>query len=251
MKPMNQLAAISRLFSTINLIYKNLSRQRSYLENNIQPILSEHAKYNDGSLDASDFKKITHYYGLAVPAILGEAFCILHNKKMSEVERMAATSQGAMTGLFDDFFDKQYLSDDMIENILNDNIASPKKSNEKLFSIFYKNALQSVPDKKKMQSALKEVYSAQLESKKQVESFIDRNEIEKITFDKGGTSLLFYRSSFLPAASAEEEKLIYDLGSIMQLANDIFDVYKDREAAVRTLVTETDSIQLIRLLLQQ
>jgi hypothetical protein len=32
----------------------------------------------------------------------------------------------------------------------------------------------------------------------------------------------------------------------MQLSNDIFDVYKDRESGIRTLITETGSIQKIR-----
>jgi hypothetical protein len=182
---------------------------------------------------------------------LGEAFCLLHNKKMSEDERLAATSQGAMTGLFDDFFDKQYLSDDSIEDILAEKYTNTKNSNEKLFDIFYKKALEHVPGKKKMLAALMEVYKAQLESKKQTQSSITKKEIQDITFYKGGSSLLFYRTAFLPAASVEEEKMIYDLGSLMQLSNDIFDVYKDRDNGIKTLVTETDHIKPIRHLLQQ
>ncbi|MEO8769835.1 MAG: hypothetical protein ABI402_07115 [Ferruginibacter sp.] len=237
--------------STISSILKKLSVQRSFLKKNIQPLLSEAEKQNDGSLDTTDFKKINEYYGLAVPAILGEAFCALHNKKMSTNERMASTSQAAMTGLFDDFFDKQYLSDDMIEDMLNNKTIPGKRSNENLFDRFYKNAVQHVPDKKKMQEALMEVYHAQLESKKQTQDSISEKEIQSITFYKGGTSLLFYRTAFLPVASTEEEKLIYNLGSLMQLANDIFDVYKDRENKIKTLITEATHIASVRELLQE
>ncbi len=251
MKPTARICSILHLFSTIQTIFNNLSAQRSYLNKNIQPALSEAMQQNDGSLDDADLKKITHYYGLAVPAIVGEAFCILHNKKMSSGERTAATSQGAMTGLFDDFFDKQYLSDASIEKILQNENAFAKKSNEKLFMFFYRKALQSVPDKQKMQQRLMDVYKAQLESKKQVQPFITEKEIREITFYKGGASLLFYRSAFLPVPSAAEEKLAYDLGSLMQLSNDIFDVYKDRENGIKTLVTETTKINSIRILLQQ
>ena len=105
---------------------------------------------------------------------------------------------------------------------------------------FIRIALQHVPDKKKMQEALIEVYQAQLESKKQTQDLISEKEIQSITFYKGGTSLLFYRTAFLPVPSVEEEKLIYNLGSLMQLANDIFDVYKDRENKIKTLVTEAN-----------
>ena len=248
---MNKIFTALSVPSTVSSILKKLSTQRSFLQKNIQPILSDAEKQNDGSLDAADFSKINDYYGLAVPAILGEAFCALHNKTMSADERIASTSQGAMTGLFDDFFDKQYLSDDMIEDMLNDKDVPGKKSNEKLFDVFYKNALKHVPDKKKMQEALTEVYQAQLESKKQTQDSISEKEIQSITFYKGGTSLLFYRTAFLPVPSIEEEKLIYNLGSLMQLANDIFDVYKDRENKIKTLVTETKHIATVRELFQE
>ncbi|MEO6671075.1 MAG: hypothetical protein ABIN36_16455 [Ferruginibacter sp.] len=237
--------------STVTSILKKLAVQRSFLKKNLGPILAEANKQNDGSLDDSDFKKINQYYGLAVPAILGEAFCALHNKKMSAEERIASTSQGAMTGLFDDFFDKQYLTDDIIEEMLSNKIIEGKRSNEKLFDLFYKHALQYVPDKKKMQEALMEVYKAQLESKKQTLETLSEQEIQSITFYKGGTSLLFYRAAFLPPASAVEEELIYKLGSLMQLANDIFDVYKDRENKIRTLITEATHIAPVCVLLKE
>lgn len=248
---MNKIFTGFSVPSTVSSILKKLSVQKSFLKKNIQPILSEAEKQNDGSLDATDFKKINTYYGLAVPAILGEAFCLLRNKKMSASERIASTAQGAMTGLFDDFFDKQYLSDDAVEDILHNKIIAGKRSNEKLFDHFYKDALQHVPDKKKMQQALMEVYKAQLESKKQTSDSISEKEIQSITFYKGGASLLFYRAAFLPVATTEEEKLIYNLGSLMQLANDIFDVYKDRENGIKTLVTETTHIAPVREVLQE
>ncbi|MFT3910644.1 MAG: hypothetical protein QM737_14560 [Ferruginibacter sp.] len=247
----NKIITGIKVPSLVSGILKKLSVQRSFLQKNIQPILLDTEKQNDGSLDAADFKKINEYYGLAVPAILGEAFCLLHGKEMSDDERMASTSQGAMTGLFDDFFDKQYLSDDTIEDLVNNKIIPGKRSNEKLFDVFYKNALQLVPDKKKLQDALMEVYKAQLESKKQTQETISEKEIQSITFYKGGTSLLFYRTAFLPVPSTGEEKLIYDLGSLMQLCNDIFDVYKDRENKIKTLVTEVKHIAEVRELLQE
>lgn len=248
---MNKIYTALTVPLTISSILKKIFTQRSFLKKNIQPILSEAQKINDGSLDEGDFKKINEYYGLAVPAILGEAFCALHNKKMSAEERMASTSQGAMTGLFDDFFDKQYLTDDIIEDLLSNKIIEEKRSNEKLFDLFYKHALQYVPNKKKMQEALMEVYKAQLESKKQTQDSLSQNEIQSITFYKGGTSLLFYRAAFLPPASAAEEQLIYKLGSLMQLANDIFDVYKDRENKIKTLITEATHIAPVRVLLKE
>lgn len=248
--PRNLFSGIAVSF-TVAAMLRNLDTQRSFLRDQIKPILAEAENTNDGSLDTNDFKKINEYYGLAVPAVLGEAFCALHNKKMSEAERIASTAQGAMTGLFDDFFDKQYLSDAAIEALLHNNTEPSKSSNEKLFTLFYKKALQHVPDKNNMVVSLVNVYKAQLESKKQEGQKIPVKEIETITYCKGGASLVFYRSAFSPEASEAEEKLIYDLGSMMQLCNDIFDVYKDRENKISTLITEADNIKNIKVLLRQ
>ena len=81
-------------------------RQRLYIRNQLFPEIEEAKKTNDGSLDDNDFKKIEQYYGFGVPAILGESFCTLRGSMMTPKERKASTYQGAMTGLFDDFFDK-------------------------------------------------------------------------------------------------------------------------------------------------
>ena len=128
---------------------------------------------------------------------------------------------------------------------------STKRSNQKLFDIFYKKALDHSPDKKLMQEALLEVYHAQVASKKQEAGSISTNELIDITFFKGGSSVAFYRTVFSPEAIGKEKELIYKLGSLMQLANDIFDVYKDREAGIRTLITETKHIDEIRVFLKK
>jgi len=223
---------------TFTLVRK-LLKQKKFLNQSIIPILSKAMQQNDGSLDESDIRKITHYYGLAVPAVLGEAFCVLRGSPMTTAERWASTSQGAMTGLFDDFFDKQYLSDEAVEKLVQDEATSqPWQSNETLFNIFYSKALDTVADKMAMQSALGKVYEAQVNSKKQQETNCSLSFIHDTTFFKGGTSLLFYRTAFHPKPSEQETELLYKLGGIMQLSNDIFDVYKDRENGTRTLVTE-------------
>ena len=227
-------------------VIKYIAVQKGFLEQNVHPILQNAFLKNDGSLDQRDVEKINRYYGLAVPAILGEAFCALKGSNMTFAERWASTCQGAMTGLFDDFFDKDYLPDDAVEKLIDpENGSAAKRSNQQLFDLFYKNALQHVPDKKRMHETLTEVYKAQVGSKKQKNS-ITKKELTDLTFFKGGSSVIFYRSAFSPAASTEELKLLYNLGGLMQLSNDIFDVYKDREAGIKTLLTETNSIQDIR-----
>ncbi len=229
-------------------VIKQIAIQKKFMEANTDAILLNAMKSNDGSLDQNDLKKINQYYGLAVPAILGEAFCALRGIKMSDAERWSSTSQGAMTGLFDDFFDKDYMADDAVEKMINtENSTFHNRSNQQLFDLFYKKALNHSPDKILVKETLLNVYKAQVASKKQTGHSIPFEELLDITFQKGGSSVIFYRSAFSPAASTEELKLLYNLGGLMQLANDIFDVYKDREAGIKTLITETKSIKEIQI----
>ena len=226
-----------------------INRQKEFIQKKISPLLEEAKKTADGSLDENDLKKITGYYGLAVPAILGEAFCALRGKEMTDKERLASTCQGGMTGLGDDFFDKQRLS----EAALKDFIERPEHfygntASEKLFLHFYKTALAHAPQARLMQEQIYRVFHAQLLSKQQAGAGLSYEVIKDTTLRKGAESLLYYRTAFENPLKPGEEKMLYCLGGLMQLSNDIFDVYKDHQHGISTLVTTAKKIKELRFL---
>jgi len=236
----------------LRTLIRNVRRQERFLAENLGPALASAKKNSDNTLDETDFKKITKYYGLAVPAILGEALCVLRGFPMTLRERMACTYQGAMTGLFDDFFDRHDMPDEMLKNF----IESPerlvgKNSSEQLFLHFYQNALQHFCDKELTLHYLREVYNAQVESKKQAMPGLTKDEIKKITVHKGAVSVLFYRSVFTNPLSKEEEEALYQVGGLMQFGNDIFDVYKDSLNDIETLVTGAEYINEVRIMFRE
>jgi len=226
---------------------RNINRQKKFIREQIDPLIADARKLNDGSLDEADIKKLTGYYGLAVPEVLGEAFCALRGKGMNDTERLASTCQGAMTGLGDDFFDKQRLSDEAVRDFIerpeqfNGNSAS-----EKLFLHFYKTALSKAPVALSMQMQLYKVFYAQLLSKEQGKGVLDYESIKDITLRKGAESLLFYRTAFGHPLEIKEEKMLYCLGGLMQLSNDIFDIYPDLQNGIATLVTTAEDIRRLR-----
>lgn len=246
------LQSISGFFKNLLLpfdVVSDIKKQKKFIGEHIEPQLNDARQTADGSLDEKDFKKITGYYGLAVPAILGEAFCALRGKEMTEKERMCSTCQGGMTGLGDDFFDKQRLS----EEGLKDFIERPENfygntASEKLFLQFYKTALANAPDRVKLQQQIMRVFHAQLLSKQQAKQELTYEVIKDITIRKGAESLLYYRTAFEHSFKKGEEKMLYALGGLMQLSNDIFDVYKDHKNGISTLVTTTKKIKELRFL---
>lgn len=226
---------------------RGLKVQKRFMQKTIEADIEEIKKIQDGSLTEKDFKKITGYYGFAVPAILGEGFCMLRGIEMTTKERYALTYLGALTGLFDDFFDEKHTDEGRIKTLIetpNENLA--KNVHELLFIRFYQKARENSGDIHSLKDHALKVYEAQKLSKKQNLPEIGREEIEHITQEKGGVALLLYRSVFGDNISKPEKMMIYHLGFLSQLENDIFDVFKDYQAKLRTLATIETNMDNLR-----
>lgn len=234
-KTIHNIIRLPIIYTTIIL---DVLKQKRFLKKHIAPLLNEANSNNDGSFTSKDFQKINQYYGLGVPAILGEAFCKLRGKPMSDKERWVSTCQGVTTGLFDDFFDDLKLPKEIIVKMIEEpeNI-KPQSSNEKLFLDFYLITLQKAmhPELIKKHSIL--VKKAQINSIEQETPTISNARIKEITRSKGGNSVLFYRVAFDHLLSKSEEEVLFQLGALMQLENDIFDIFKDLKKGISTLPT--------------
>jgi hypothetical protein len=248
----NILGNLFRAPGYVATLVGNVKKQEKFIRDHIEPDLIIARQENDGSLDDSDFKKITSYYGLAVPAILGESLAVLRNQDLTQKERFALTYLGAITGLFDDFFDKFYVDDERIKLLIEEpGKLAGENSAQKLFLHFYKKALENIPDRALVLHYFREVYFAQVESKKQAAPGLTRDEIFDITIKKGGVSVLFYRAALSHPFLDHEEKALFETGGLMQFGNDVYDIYKDRNAQIETLLTTTKKVDEVRQLFKQ
>lgn len=222
----------------------NTKKQKDFIRTTLVKDINEIG--NDGSLTEKDITKIYTYYGLAVPAFLGEGFCLLRGKAMSEVERYQLTYLGALTGLFDDFFDEKNTPNERILLLINSpNEVQPSNAHETLFIRFYQKALDG-ENALLIKEYFNKVYDAQVLSKEQLNPEIDWDTIKTITYQKGGVSILFYRSVFDNELTEPECELLFHLGALGQLENDIFDVYKDDQQKIKTLATTARTISILR-----
>lgn len=233
---------------TLALLLDNVLRQKKFIEKHIVPELEPFRSAEDNSLSEKDFKKITSYYGFGVPAVLGEAMATLRGKSMTFDERFASTAQGAITGLFDDFFDEWGLPEEKLERLVNapENYHA-ENSNQELFLKYYIQSLDLCMFPQNVKDSLMDVLHAQVNSLKQAQKEeLSIQEIKEITFQKGGHSLLFYRHIFDHPLHEKERECLFMLGAALQLVNDCFDVYKDRESGIQTLVTRCNHISEVR-----
>jgi len=238
------LAYLPKLFISL---WRSFERQKQFLKVTLIHDIEQSKREKDNTLTDRDYKKMTGYYGFAVPALLGEGFCMLRGRSMSVKERYAITYMGALTGLFDDFFDEQKISEEHIMEMItkaDERIAN--NSNERLFVKFCQVALKNAEDADLVKKIAVKVFDAQVLSRKQKLPSTELDEIKSITLEKGGLSLLFYRSIFTEPISESEERMLSLLGGIGQLENDIFDIYKDSQQGIRTLATLTNKIDDLR-----
>lgn len=226
---------------------RSSKKQKQFLNETILIEIESLKKEPDNQISDEDVKKIMSYYGWAVPAILGEAFSLLRGKPITKNERIALTNLGALTGLFDDLFDQKAASSNHILNMMNNPDEEKAKNNrEKLFIRFVKTAMNFTPNTERIQGYAARVFQAQIDSYEQENPEITTERIEEITKEKGGTSLLFYRSAFADEISPEEEIMLYELGGLGQLENDIFDIFKDLETGIHTIPNQTKQISKLR-----
>ena len=241
--------SINRIFSLpvlINQFRINSKKQQAFIRKTLAIDIPEAKKENDNTLTEKDFKKIFTYYGSAVPAVLGEGYCMLRGKAMTPDERYRLTYMGALTGLFDDLFDEKMVQESHIKELVNNPSESiVASSHERLFVRFYEKVLDS-GNISLVKEHLNRVFHAQVLSKKQKDPGIKEEDIRHITLEKGGTSLLFYRCAFPEPVSESEYRMVYHLGGLGQLENDIFDIYKDHLENIRTLATTASRVPDLR-----
>ena len=224
----------------------NVKFQKKFLQQQVDSIISQSKESNDGSLDEDDFRKIS-LYGYAVPAMIGKTFCVLRGAKMSEQERLAMTYLGTITGLFDDFFDKKNSSVAEIELLIENPVTTVSSSSyDRLIVTLFNKVLENCEDKNQLKIRCRQVFEAEVQSKKQMLPDIERAELKEIIFQKGGVSMLLYSCALSGSLSEADKTIIFKLGSLGQLENDIFDVYKDYHEGIKTLVTTETNISKLR-----
>lgn len=241
------IKALLSLPPVYSFLLLKVYRQKKCVKSKLLPLLQEYRLHNDGSLKPEDFKKITDYYALGVPGILGESFSILRGSPLLHRERECLTFLGSISGLLDDLFDDPHKSPFHLEEfILRPERMKPTTTHEALLLQFYKLGLENSPHPHLLKQTAIKVFTAQKESTAQTAKEITPQQIEEITYAKGGNSFIFYRLGMEQRLEAAEQEFLYNLGGLMQLGNDIFDVWEDDRDGVRTVASICTNIPALR-----
>lgn len=231
-----------RYISIARSVYKEIQIQKQFNKDFLIPYLNElEIKYN-GKFQEEQRQKILNYYGLFITSFLCSSYKRLYGQTLSYEERKRATLFGILTPVGDDLFDIDKLKIEDIRKITFD----PENYNATTFSSnvakeIQTYLLQHVPHKEEYLQASKNVLDIQVETIKQTDPKISKEEIERITYTKGAVSVIIYHQSLDETASPQMLEVLFYVGSLFQLGNDIFDLFKDVRDNIYTLINTCDN----------
>ena len=239
-----------RLFKYISIIlrvYREIKFQKHYNKVFLLPYLQQLEIKYAGEFKDEQKQKILNYYGLFITSFLCSSYKKLQGNKLSDAERKRATLFGILTPVGDDLFDEDKLDIESIQTIT----FNPESYTATIFSAQVAKEiqtflLQDVPHKQAYLQAAKNVLEIQIETVKQTNPAISKQELEYITYTKGAVSVIIYHQCLDEVADEKMQEILFLIGSLYQLGNDIFDLYKDVRDGIYTLINTCDDYAAFR-----
>ena len=240
-----------RLFNYIGItrrLYKEIKVQKQFNKDFLIPYLNQLEIKYSGRFQDEQKQKILNYYGLFITSFLCSNYKKLQGKKLTDDERKRATLFGILTPVGDDLFDEDKLDIESIKTIT----CNPENYRATTFSAHVVKEIQAfllqhVPHKEAYLEASKNVLDIQVETVKQTNPGISRQELEYITYTKGAVSVIIYHQCLDDVADKQMKEVLFLIGSLYQLGNDIFDLYKDVRDNIYTLINTCDDFKNLRI----
>jgi len=228
-------------------VYKEIRVQRKFNKDFLVPYLDELERKYHGKFQPEQRGKILNYYGLFITSFLCSSYKRLYGKVLSDEERKRATLFGILTPVGDDLFDIDKLDHESIRQIT----FRPETFPATTFSAHVAKEiqtflLQTVPHKDEYIEASKNVLDIQVETVKQTKRDISKEEMQRITYTKGAVSVIIYHQCLDEAANMQMQEVLFLIGSLYQVGNDIFDLYKDVRDNIYTLVNTCEDFEEFR-----
>ncbi|MFN0036287.1 MAG: hypothetical protein ACKVUS_14580 [Saprospiraceae bacterium] len=196
------------------------------------------------ALAPSELHRLKHYfYGATYLAAL---MCSLRNRPRSKAEKHLFDNLSALACFFDDLVDanpRRFSSTSeraRLTDVEAYGLATDKRG---LALHLLHNIYRALPERdlRRFREFMHRVFEAETAGRQDVgESGTGNRDIaalQKITAEKGGCSVLLFRSVLSHALSQAEEQALFEFGCLIQLCDDIFDLWHDRQAGIVTLAT--------------
>lgn len=233
------------LIKIVRFTLRFLKSQNQYNDKFIDSYLNVFYKKHGIELKESTLLKIKKIYCLVSP-FFSASYVRIYGRELSAIELQKATLMGISVPLVDDFTDNQSLDSESIDRLLFATSDYEPKTLEEAIVISIKNFfLDNAKSTEGFLETAKKVMNAQHWSKRQMDFDVTRDELLHITLEKGGWSLVLWHYIIDEVPSRQVIQTLYIMGGIVQLCNDIFDVYKDFKDGIATFANTCDDYRAL------
>jgi len=202
-------------------------------------------KFN-GKFSPTTFEKIKKFQGIQ-QYIINDSFANLENRNTNTKERENNKLYFILASLYDDLMDENIVNQAVLnEMFLNPSQAKPGSFSETVLIDTHLKLLSLVHNKEAYQKVLNSIHQAQIDSLEQLKSDISLDRILSITERKGGYSLLMCRHYIEMSNNENIDNCWYQLGGMIQMTNDLYDIYKDTVAGIHTFANTQNEFDNIR-----
>ena len=215
-------------------------------ENKADKLLKKIEIQFNGKFAPTTFKKIKKFQGIQ-QFIINDSFANFEDRTTNTKERENNKLYFILASLYDDLMDENLVS----QSVLNEMFLHPEKANPNNFSETvlidtHLKLLSRVYNKEAYQKVLNNIHQAQIDSLEQLKNDISLERILSITERKGGYSLLMCRHYIQMSAYDVIDNCWYQLGGMIQMTNDLYDIYKDTMAGIHTFANTQNEFEKIR-----
>jgi hypothetical protein len=203
------------------------------------------SKFN-GKFALATFKKIKKFQAIQ-QFIINDGFAKLENRYTNKQEKENNKLYFVLASLYDDLMDENIVSKEVLNKMfLNPENAKPQTFSEFVLIDTHLKLLSRVAEVGSYQNVLSNIHQAQMDSVNQLRSDLNLNDILSITKQKGGYSLLMCRFYINMSSNKELDDCWYQLGGMIQMTNDLYDIHKDTLAGIHTFANTQNSYEKIR-----
>lgn len=205
-------------------------REAAWAAKHVSALESEYG----GRLRKDARRNIINSYSIYVPMIV-RAFSNLRGRGVSDAERERMLHYFMCSTTFDDFTDRAELTSQELYNIAyTPESFVPQRIEERIF-LHAHLLLNSFVKHASYGEATRGLFQAQIDSALQTDNSITDADLHRVTIGKGSYAVLLCSFYLDEEVSPAERQCWFYLGGIIQLTNDLFDIWKDLQNGVQTL----------------
>lgn len=187
-----------------------------------------------GRFQPATSRKIAVSYGIYNPMIC-DCFARLDGRSTTPEEKRRYMLYFVCSSLFDDFTDYGLITPGQLEDIsFHPEDYHPESFDEKVFLYAHEELWKAVEQKDAYDRVTRALFEAQRQSRLQAGGHLGDEALYKVTSAKGGNSVLLCRYYLQRNASPQEEACWYQIGVLIQLTNDLYDIHKDLKEGFST-----------------